>query len=346
MAHIPNIFNKNLRCLLILICASAALCAQDVQADNMLAYQRAIGGWPKHINEVKLDYTKPLPDAQRAAIVADSLHRDATIDNGATVKEIRYLVAAYKKINNKRYLAAAEKGIRYLLKAQYPVGGWPQYYPDSSSYRGQITYNDNAMVNVLNLLMDVKLGMNGMDVIDNNYIQKTEDAIDRGIECILKTQVIVNSKPTVWCAQYNQKTLQPEMARKFEPASLSGSESVAIVQFLMRQQNPSMQIKAAINHAIDWFKKSKIVGYRFVEVADAKQPTGKDKVLVADSSSTIWARFYEIETNEPFFTGRDSLKKKKVSEIEHERRNGYAWYGTWPQKLLNQEYPKWLLKNI
>ena len=132
--------------------------AQDAQADNMLVYQRAIGGWPKHINEVKIDYTKPLSAADKVAIKADSLHKDATIDNNATIKEIRYLVEAYKTHGTPAYKQAAEKGVRYLLKAQNNQGGWPQFYPDSSLYRAQITYNDNAMANVLNLLMDVTNG--------------------------------------------------------------------------------------------------------------------------------------------------------------------------------------------
>ena len=45
----------------------------------------------------------------------------------------------------------------------------------------------------------------------------------------LKTQLKQHGKLRAWCAQYNAKTLQPEMARKFELASLSGSESVGIV---------------------------------------------------------------------------------------------------------------------
>jgi hypothetical protein len=34
------------------------------------------------------------------------------------MREIRYLVKAFKKTNNAAYLHAAEKGVRYYLKAQ------------------------------------------------------------------------------------------------------------------------------------------------------------------------------------------------------------------------------------
>ena len=31
----------------------------------------------------------------------------------------------------------------------------------------------------------------------------------------------------------------------------------------------------------------------------------------------------------------------ELEEIGYERRNGYAWYGTWPAALLEKDYPAW-----
>ncbi len=317
----------------------------DPLAENMLVYQRAIGGWPKAVNEIKVDYTKTLADAEKRAIRADSMHIDATIDNNATTREIRYLVKAYKQTNNTAYLVAAEKGIRYYLLAQNAAGGWPQYYPDSALYRSQITFNDDAMINVLNVLQDIIEKKNGFEVVDPAFIPKAKQAVKRGIECILATQITTNGKLTVWCAQYNKRTLQPEMARKYELVSLSGSESVGITRFLMRVKDPSPVIKKAVIAAVEWFRLVKIEGYKYVDVAAPNEPKGKDRVILPDAGSTIWARFYEIGTNRPFFSGRDSNKKYDVKEIESERRNGYAWYGTWPEKLLQTDYPEWAKNN-
>lgn len=319
--------------------------AQDAVADNMLLYQRAIGGWPKHIGEEKIDYTKPISVAAKAGLIDDKFRNDATIDNNATSKEIRYLVKAYKTSGNKEYLKAAENGIRYLLLMQKGNGGFPQFYPDSSLYRGQITYNDNAMINALNVLWDVAYGQAGFDAVDARLKEPAKKAVDKGIECILNTQVKVNGRLTVWCAQHDKTTLVPVKARSFELVSLSGQESVGIVEFLMKVPDPSPRIKEAINAAVQWLDAVKIKGYKYVDIEDKTQPKGKDRVVVKDDASTIWARFYDVDTNKPFFSGRDGVKKWNVSEIEVERRTGYAWYGTWPQRLLEKEYPEWKKKN-
>ena len=42
----------------------------------------------------------------------------------------------------------------------------------------------------------------------------------------------------------------------------------------------------------------------------------------------------------PIFIGRDAVIKYDVSQIEAERRNGYAWYVDSPRSLL-EDYPKW-----
>jgi PelA/Pel-15E family pectate lyase len=325
----------------------------DPIAENMLLYQRANGGWPKHFQGNKnVDYKRELTGEEKLELLAGyAAGIDATIDNEATTKEIKYLCKIYKQTKNERYLNAAKRGVDYLINAQYANGGWPQYFPDFSSYRSQITYNDNAMVNVLNVLYDIVNKKNDLDIFDAQYQNKCIEPIVRGVQCILKTQLKQNArlsdgqgKLTAWCAQYNAKTLQPEMARKFELVSLSGSESVGIVRFLMRVEQPSPAIIESVNAAVEWFNKVKITGYKFVDVAAPTEKSGRDRVLQPDSSGIMWARFYDVETNEPFFSGRDSQRHKTIAEVENERRIGYAWYGSWPLKLITTEYPEWKLK--
>lgn len=338
---------KNLNKLIYLfICLSFASCATAQQntsvslktdsiADRMLVYQLSNGAWPKQtMGGGVVKYETPINDALMAKIKATT-EKHATIDNKATTREISALVKAFKETGNQKYLIAAERGIAYLFTAQYANGGWPQYYPDNSLYRAEITFNDDAIVNVLNIMLNIATKTNDFDVVDPKFIPKAEDAVNRGIACILKTQVAQNGKPTIWAAQYDQNSLQPAKARNFEPASLSTSESVGIVRFLMRIRKPSPAIRTAIANAINWFGTTKIVGYRF-----DKLPSG-DKGLIEDTTSTIWARFYDFKTNQPIFGDRDNSVKTNVADISFERRNGYGWYGTWPANLIAKDYPKW-----
>ena len=53
----------------------------------------------------------------------------------------------------------------------------------------------------------------------------------------------------------------------------------------------------------------------------------------------------QLGTNRPIFLGRDSVVRSALSEIEYERRNGYAYYGTWPATLLATDLPRWRQKN-
>ena len=72
---------------------------------------------------------------------------------------------------------------------QYANGGWPQYYPDSALYRSQVTYNDDAMMNVMNVLQDIIESKNDLDVIDRSLIPSIVNAVQKGVQCILKTTV-------------------------------------------------------------------------------------------------------------------------------------------------------------
>ncbi|MCC3154821.1 pectate lyase [Hymenobacter sp. BT770] len=318
--------------------ASAAV---DTIAEKMLVFQRSVGGWPKAVGEVKVNYDHKLTAAQRAATLADKNRTDATIDNNATTREITYLVEAFRRTNNPAYRQAAENGIRFLLKMQYPNGGFPQYYPDFSNYRHQITYNDDAMVRALTVLRNVAQQKDQFAIVDPGLVAQAKEAVDRGVSCILKTQYVQNGKLTAWCAQHDEKTLLPAKARAFELASLSGDETVGIVRFLMGVDKPSEAVKTAIESAVAWLNAVKMEGFAMKEIDAPKEPRGKDRVIVPEAGSTLWARFYELNTNRPIYVGRDSQVHYHLTEIENERRAGYLYAGTWPAKLLEKEYPAW-----
>ena len=288
-------------------------------ADNILLYQRSSGGWPKNI-----DMAKPLGESQRTAILRQKNKNDATIDNGATFTQLTFLARVYTAQQHERHRESFLTGLDYLLKAQYPNGGWPQFYPDLSGYYKHITFNDGAMIGVLKLLRDVAARKPAYAFVDDARRERAAAAVEKGIECILKTQIVVNGKRTVWCAQHDEVTLAPAPARKYEVVSLSGGESVDIVRFLMSIKNPSPAVVDSIEAAVAWFRQAQL-----------KRPDG----------TAVWARFYEIGSNRPIFVGRNGVVKYNIAEIDEERRNNYQWYVDAATKLLNHDYPAWRKSN-
>ncbi|MHC4740483.1 MAG: pectate lyase [Planctomycetota bacterium] len=306
-------------------------------ADNVLLYQRNDGGWHKNT-----DMAKPLTAEERTRIIGDKLRDDSTIDNGATIRQMRYLARVYRATGADRFRASFDKALDYLLRAQYQNGGWPQFYPRTKGYYRHITFNDGAMINVMNLLRDVGRGKEPFGFVDQSRRNRCEHAVLKGIECILKCQIVVDGRELAWCAQHDEDSFAPADARTYEKASLSGSESVGIVAFLMQIDNPSPEIIDSIQSAVKWFDQVKLTGIRQVKKTVKDAPKGYDKIIVKDDNAPpLWARFYEIGTNRPIFCSRDGVIRYNLSEISYERRNGYSWYVDGPAKLLNKLYPTW-----
>ncbi len=327
---------------LSLLCSSAALAQhadKDELAEKMLVYQLANGGWPKQLVDKKaIDYSLPLTAALREKIQATD-EQYACLDNGATSREIRALVKAFHKTGNDAYRRAAERGINYLLAAQYENGGFPQYYPNRMLYRAQVTFNDNAMINALLVLDAVAKQQDGFALFqDSALLNRATAAVEKGVACILRVQVRQGDRLSIWAAQYDEQTLLPAQARKFEPVSLSSAESVAIIRFLMAQPY-TKAVEQAVDAAVAWLSSHDIRGYRFDKVRDANGKVTRD--LVADENGLLWSRFYAIENSKPLFADRDNRVSYVFSEISEERRNGYAWFGNWPQALIEREYPDW-----
>lgn len=312
-------------------------------AGTVLYFQMDAGGWAKN---------KPYHHTMTAADTAEfRKNRDgigATIDNGSTTSEMIFLAQMYQQIKDEHYANAFEKALKYLLLSQYGNGGFPQFYPfrkgKTVSYAAHITYNDNAMVNVLRLLRDIAEGdtLYACLPLTETLKERARKAYNKGIDCIMETQIQVNRQPAVWCAQHDEVTLLPANARAYELASFSGQESVGIVQLLMEIPAPEERIIRSVKGAMRWFDEHKITGWK---VENLPGPDGKKNiVLTADPAATpLLARFYDLDTGRPFFCDRDGVKRAALTDIGAERRNGYSWYNNGLEGLQKQ-YSGWLKK--
>ncbi len=306
--------------------------------DNVLLYQHNTGGWPKNVQ-----MQNPLTAKERLAVEAEKGNEnESTIDNGATTTELRFLARLYNATRDSRYLDGFNAGTGYLFRSQYANGGWPQFWPRPKGYYIHITYNDDAMVNVLRMLDKTARGEEPYAFVSDSTRAKAREAVSRGVDCILKTQVRQNGRLTVWCAQHDEQTLLPAKARAYELPSLSGGESIGIVRFLMSLPDPSPEVRRSIEAAVEWFRTSKIEGKKLERFTNAD---GKPDLRMADCTAgepcePLWGRFYTLDSNRPFVCDRDGVVRYDLSEIGYERRNGYSWYNRHGLALL-KEYEEW-----
>lgn len=310
-------------------------------ADNVLVYQHRNGGWPKNKDMASVLSPVKAKEIKQAQQKAGTEFSRTTIDNGATHTQMRFLAQVYKRQPKRKYKRAFQAGLQYLLAAQYQNGGWPQFFPLREGYYSQITYNDDAMVGVLKILQEIALDSSDFLSLKlkKSLKRKGAKAFDRGVSCILNTQVYLHDKPTVWCAQHDRHTMAPAKARSYELPSLSGSESVGIILLLMSIEKPSPKIIAAVNAAVAWFESHMIEDVRVEKQLNAEGKT--DKIVVkSPGASPLWGRFYDLETQKPYFCSRDGIKRNTLAEISYERRNGYRWYTSAPLQVLSK-YPQW-----
>lgn len=320
--------------------------ASDLAAvgDNILIYQKNNGGWPKNYDVMAI-----LTPDQKDSIFKDKANLNTTFDNATSYTHVACLAHIYQTTKVKKYATAAIDGLNYIIAAQYNNGGWPQYFPLQNNYSRHITYNDDVFAGIMELLKDVKDNKELYNFLNNSTKRKIEAAYQKGIDCILHTQINDFGEITAWCQQHDEVTLQPAWARAFEPPSICNGESAGIVLLLMDIENPSEEIKSSVKHAVSWFNESAIKGIR-VKVVPAAPDTSQytvshiDRIVVTDASAPpIWTRYYELQTHRPLFCNRDSKVVYALKDVERERRSGYGWYTYNPQKVLDR-YPEWAKK--
>ena len=319
-------------------------------AQIIVSFQTPAGGWSKN-----LDMTRHRRahgelfahgNASRFASPTDlDLPHDpnwnyvGTFDNGATITQLRFLakvITASVTDESAAYQQSFLRGLDYIFAAQFPNGGWPQVWPLQGGYHDCVTFNDGAMTGILDLLLDVSGAQSEFAFVPKSIRQKSADALQRGLRCILATQVVADNKRTAWSQQYDALTLTPASARNYEMPSLSSGESAGVMLFLMRLPLADTNIAAAVHSAATWFQTTAIrdKAYRRTDANDGRH------LVDSPGSDPLWARYYEIGSNRPLFGERDKSIHDTVEEISRERRDGYAWFTDAPQQALKQ-YERW-----
>jgi PelA/Pel-15E family pectate lyase len=324
-------------------------------ADVIVSFQTPGGGWSKNMG-----FSGPLrlPGQPYAANNLNAFSdpndfdrpRDpqwnyvSTLDNDATNTELHFLAKVQATMPGKdgdAYRASFIKGIRYLLAAQYPNGGFPQVYPLEGGYHDAITFNDNAVSESSETLSDVAEAKPGYDFVPADLRKQAAAAVDRALQCILVSQIVIDGKKTIWAQQEDALTLAPVSARNYEPAALAASESADLLEYLMSVPHPSKELVASIQAGVTWLKGAAIYGF---EYTGGRGVEGGRTLKPKQGAGPIWSRYSSIPAQKPIFGDRDKTLHDNVNEISVERRNGYAWYSSGEQKTID-DYADWSKAN-
>ncbi len=322
-------------------------------ARNILSFQTPAGGWGKN-------QPRDQPPRERGqAFVADNNLKKptpgdfdtpkdpqwsyvGTIDNDATITEIRFLArvaAQFPGEAGSAYRQSVERGLRYLLAAQFPNGGWPQVWPLQGGYHDAITLNDNALVEVAELMGAASQGELDLGFLPAALKAEAAAAEARAVQSLLATQIRLNGRPALWAQQHDPLTLAPASARNYEPPALCSGESAKALAFLMSLPKPSPAVVDAVKGGIATLKSLAVRDRAWIKVDEAQ---GR-RLVEQPGAGPLWARYYDATTLKPVFGDRDKSLHDDVNEISLERRNGYAWWGNWPVKTL-AAYEAWVAR--
>lgn len=322
--------------------------AQAIAA-TVLSFQTPSGGWSKNQNRAgppRLPGQRYANNAETMTVGTGSFDepRDrfwtfvGTLDNDATHTEIRFLARVNQQRPSEAYRAAILKGVLYLLTAQYPNGGWPQNYPLEGGFHDGITFNDEAVSEAAGLLQDVAEAKLEFAFVPESLRGRARAAAARAVDVILAAQVKVDGRLTVWPQQVDAVTLAPISARNYEPRGLASAESAGVLLFLMHRPHPTPAMKAAVEAGIAWLKAHALYDHAFTMTPDGR------KLVSQPGAGPLWSRVYDVATGRPIFGDWGKTIHDDVNEISKGRRNGYTWWGTWPQKALDA-YPRWKAEN-
>jgi hypothetical protein len=213
---------------------------------------------------------------------------NCTFDDDVSSNAARFLLRMYIQKLDPKYKPALDKAINFILKSQYPNGGWPQRYPlkydfnkaghpDYSSY---YTYNDDVIGENLNFLVQC-------------YIVLGEERFLDPINKAMNFYLISQQKNGAWGQQYNMQ-MKVAGARTYEPAAYLPRTTLANAFQLLKfyQYTGDRKFLRRIPDAIKWLEKVKL------------------PVSMTQNGRYSHPLFVEVGTDKPMFVHRKGSNVK------------------------------------
>ena len=211
-----------------------------------------------------------------------------TFDDDVTSDATRFLLRLYLVKLDPKFRPPLDKAISFILKSQYPLGGWPQRYPlkydfnkaGHPDYTSYYTFNDDVIWENINFLIQCYLTLG-----EKRFL----DPIQRGMEFYLISQQANGA----WGQQYDME-LHPAGARTYEPKALLPGTTFGNAMILLHfyEYTGDEKFLYAVPKAIDWLEKCRLPE-NMTQNGHYTHPT-----------------FVDIETNKPVFVHRKGSNAK------------------------------------
>jgi hypothetical protein len=298
--------------------------------DALLRGQLRSGGWFYHI---EFDPEKRLEYGYRDVAKRKKQKQKTTLDDDTSQSAVSFLMRLDRTLGleEERIHEAVTYALNSMLGAQYPNGGWYQWYDrypngkDCNEYpvkaasypatwsrvwlndwTGRYFINDNLMTDMISTML-----MAYETYGDRRYLQSALRAGD-----FLLLAQMPEPQPA-WAQQYD-KDMHPVWDRKFEPPAISGRESQDILEGLMLLYRKTGRKKylEPIPRAISYLRKSELEDGRL-------------------------ARFYELKTNRPLYFKRTG-KRYDLTYSSDDLPDHYAFIGNSRLDSIEAEYNRLL----
>lgn len=235
--------------------------AAEKAADALIAGEIPTGGWNYFIDFGGPEATRHFYDTvgTNAWRLEEFQHYwgNATFDDNGTAESLKFILRLYEEKMDPKYGAEVRRDVDFILKSQYPSGGWPQRWPlkhefvhhGLADYTSYITFND-----------DVTAENVGYLIMANEVLQDPRllPAIHRGMDIYLLTQ---QGEPQPgWALQYTPDDLKPAAARSYEPKALATHTTASAIRQLLHfyQLTGDTRYIARIPEALDWLESVKL----------------------------------------------------------------------------------------
>lgn len=253
---------------------------------------------------------------------------NSTFDDDITSDASRFLLRMYLEKMDPVYKPALEKAIDFILKSQYPLGGWPQRFPLKYDFNKQghpdyssfFTFNDDVIWENVHFLIQCYLCLGEEWLLD---------PINRGMNFYILSQ----DSSGGWGQQLTMD-LKTAGARTYEPDALLPSTTFSNALLLLQFYRYTGEKKylLPVEKAISWLEQVKL----------PEDKTDKEKYT--------HPTFVELGTNNPVYVHRKGSNVKYgyyyIDYIDQNLLRHYPGKCALPLNYLKEEYEKTLKMSI